>query len=637
MLWIICAILSGLLIALSVATFIKKNKGSMRVVAVLVYLFLATYILYLPAYLESFDFFTGLLGDLVHVLQVATIDADFMEFYSVIQAGFDAKIIANVYSFIQAILHVALPTVSALTAVTVLLRCYSTVQLWFANKGKKQVFVFSEINDRSLSLAKSLKDIKCSIIFANSGEDAYSGYNEGSQKFIFKEEAIDQLKITTTGKQVHFFCLSKDEDYSLGCTLRLIEKYREICEKDQQNVHIYQFSTSEDFAVFIDSAEKGMLDVQCINEYEKLVYKLFDEYPFPKYTDSKINLLLYGMQTINVVALKTAVWCAQLSGFTLTINVVGVNIDEKIENLKVATPNLFKEPYKINFYDCKSEKQTFDVISDKCIDSNYIIVGGTSDNQTMKTGIELRRLFYKKDEKFSNCPPIFCFVRDNAKTNILKNLATAETNAKRRMSYNLIAFGDHKDVYTYSQLVDSSIEKLAKNVHLAYEEIFSDGPIDVQDALRRYNVFEVNKRSNRANALHIRFKLNLLGLDYAEESQEDINLQDYYTEESLDKLAFSEHDRWRAFLESEGWTGAEKSEVEAYRESGISKGRHNCPILKKHPYICEFDKLYDLSMALEGKDTTVYDKELIVRIPDILSDKWNVSGKKYKIIKLEKK
>ena len=30
----------------------------------------------------------------------------------------------------------------------------------------------------------------------------------------------------------------------------------------------------------------------------------------------------------------------------------------------------------------------------------------------------------------------------------------------------------------------------------------------------------------------------------------------------------------------------------------------------------------------------VYDKELILRIPDILGDKWNVAGKKYQITKL---
>lgn len=88
-----------------------------------------------------------------------------------------------------------------------------------------------------------------------------------------------------------------------------------------------------------------------------------------------------------------------------------------------------------------------------------------------------------------------------------------------------------------------------------------------------------------------------------------------------------------AFLETEGWIPSTQKEVETYRTSGISKGRHNCPVLKMHPYICEYEKLEDLSMNLEGKNTAVYDTELILKIPEILGNKWNIANKKYKIIK----
>ena len=147
-------------------------------------------------------------------------------------------------------------------------------------------------------------------------------------------------------------------------------------------------------------------------------------------------------------------------------------------------------------------------------------------------------------------------------------------------------------------------------------------------------MFEVNKRSNRANALHIRYKLNLLGLDYTDnENAEAVDLNAYLTDDVLKKLAISEHDRWLTFLQSEGWTTSTKADVVAYRESGVSKGRHNCPLLKMHPYICEFDKLEDLALDLEGKDTRVYDYELIKKIPDILGDKWGIAKKKFKIVK----
>ena len=109
----------------------------------------------------------------------------------------------------------------------------------------------------------------------------------------------------------------------------------------------------------------------------------------------------------------------------------------------------------------------------------------------------------------------------------------------------------------------------------------------------------------------------------------------YLTAEALERLTVAEHDRWMAFLESEGWEGSAVEEAIAYQKSDISKGRHNCPLLKLHPYICPFDALQECSDRLGLPDSTVYDRELIARIPDILHDKWNVSGKKYKIIKIQ--
>ena len=374
--------------------------------------------------------------------------------------------------------------------------------------------------------------------------------------------------------------------------------------------------------------------MQCINEYEMQVYNLLDKYPLMKYGKSGIHVLLHGLSSMNVVALKAIAWCGQISGYSLRISVVGIDIKKREQDLRLTVPGLFSGRYDIRFYDCKSEKEIVDTISRECTDINYIIVSDESDNATMEQGILLRRLFYKLDKKFAACPPIFCYIKEPAKFKLIENLTTAESNPKRKMSYSLTPFGSLDEVFTYERLVDSPLEKLAKNVHLAYEEIFSDGDIDVKDALKRYNIFEVNKRSNRANALHIRYKLLLLGLDYTDDPDaKEVVLSDYYTEASIEQMSISEHDRWMAFLETEGWIPSAQDEVEAYRTSGISKGRHNCPILKMHPYICEYEKLEALSMDLEGKNTAVYDTELILKIPDILGNKWNVANKKYKIIK----
>ena len=134
--------------------------------------------------------------------------------------------------------------------------------------------------------------------------------------------------------------------------------------------------------------------------------------------------------------------------------------------------------------------------------------------------------------------------------------------------------------------------------------------------------------------MHIRYKLRMLGLDYTTDPDaEEVRLEDYLTPERLEALTRAEHDRCMAFLESEGWIPASLDEVKAYQASGISAGRHNCPLLKMHPYICPFEELSARSAALGLGDSTTYDRELIHRIPDILHDRWGVSGVYYKIIK----
>jgi len=638
MIWIICAVIAVLALALSVSVFFTRRNGSLDMLYILLGLFVATFCVYFPVFFLSYGLLSGSIGNLIHVLRVITIDADFLEFYETIQAGCANRVLFTLYVLLMGVVHVLMPAVSAVSAVTVLFRCFSSVQLIFATGRKKPMFVFSEMNERSLLLAKSLKGIKCDIVFAGSEKDAISTEAIDGLRVIFQDESVSELKLRSRrNKEVHLFCISENEDTSLTHCLQLIEQLTKLPVSEQSHFHIYHFTKEEDFSAYIDSADKGALDVQCVNEYEMLIYKLLDQYPLYRHSSNRIHVLLWGLQPINAIALRAIAWCGQLTGFETRISVVGSHIGAARERLLEKAPGLFDPRYRISFYDCGSEEECMQTIREKCRDASYVIVAEDGDNRTMERGIALRRLFYMLDERFENCPPVFCYIREPVKTQIVSKLATAESNAKRKMSYDLIPFGSLADVYTYEKLVNSDLEKLAKNVHLTYEEIFSDGPIDVEDAIRRYNIFEVNKRSNRANALHIRYKLNLLGLDYTDApNAEPVQMQDYYTDERMEQLARAEHDRWMAFLESEGWLSSNKEQVNAYRASNISRGRHNCPVLKMHPYICPYEDLKELSEDLEGKDTTVYDRELILRIPAILGDKWGKAGKKFTIIKLDK-
>ncbi|MBR5900313.1 MAG: hypothetical protein IKZ38_02835, partial [Clostridia bacterium] len=517
MLWIICLIISLASILFSTYVFFNKKISTIRMVVVMVGIFLATFIIYLPTYLSisNVDGLSGVLGNLVHTLQVLAIDSDFLEFSQIIKQGTGTIALEIPYTIVRGLLHLLLPIVSAATAVTVLFRCFSDLRMYFATIRKKPMFVFSEYNERSISLAKTLRGLKCDVVFAGMDENALTNTSDDMKGFIFEEEEICDLRIKgIRNKEVHYFCISDNEDKVLSDALGLIEKLTKLRACDQEKINVYLFSKVSDFSIYVDSADKGELNVHCVNEYEKQVYQLLDKYPLFDVEGSKIHVLLHGLSEVNKVALKAISWCGRLDGYGLKISIVGANVGEEIDELKLEMPNLFNKNYDVSVYNCKSEKEIIDTISSECADANYVIVSENNDNESMEKGVLLRRLFYNIDGKFKNCPKIFCYVRDVFKYNILKNLTTAESKESKKMSYNLIPFGRIDEVYSYENLVNSPIEMIAKNVHLAYEEIFSDGNLNVKEALKRYNLFEVNKRSNRANALHVRYKLRLLGLDY---------------------------------------------------------------------------------------------------------------------------
>ena len=118
------------------------------------------------------------------------------------------KIFKALSILLLALMHILLPAVSALTAVTVLLRCFSSFRMFLANNRRRPVFIFSQANERSLHLAESLAGRKCDIVFADSSADDVNSENDARRGYIFKEEEISQIGVRSKGKKdIYFFCI----------------------------------------------------------------------------------------------------------------------------------------------------------------------------------------------------------------------------------------------------------------------------------------------------------------------------------------------------------------------------------------------------------------------------------------------
>lgn len=638
MLWYICFILAVLMLAVLVGMAIDKKMGRMRILYLALGLLATAYVAYLPAFFSQYSFMAALLAGVVNVLQVITVDADYLAFYDLIRSELGTGLFCNLYFVLLAGVHFLLPSVSAMTAITLVMRCVTQLQVGMIRRNGKVLHIFSEVNYQSTLFAADIRrqDKKCDILFLEENNDLDHSDLQVSLRCSVLYEQIENLRPGTKRRKAYYYCISENQEKNLDSSLAIIASLEDAPRAVQQNNYIFLFTRDPSAEAMIDSLDKGHVEIDIINEQQEAAYRLLMEHPLTEAADESgtISLLICGFTELGQELLRAAVWCGQISGHRLSVSVVGHQLETESANFRAAYPGLFCDRYDIRFYSYKNELEFHSLVADRCADAGYIVVCGRAETETIRQAVDLRRLYYTMDPDFHRAPAIYAYIRNADKAAALSRLRTAEAKPERRVSYGIVPFGMAKNIYTFQNITDSDLDKLSKNVHLVYEDIFSDGEINAVEAMGRYNLFEVNKRSNKANALHIRYKLLAMGLDYtADPDAEEVDFASALTDDLLQKLTVSEHDRWMAFLESEGWITASVEQSQTYQAAGLSRGRHNCPLLKLHPYICPFDDLKSRSDRLGLPDSTVYDREMITRIPHILHDKWGIAGKRYKIIK----
>ncbi|MBQ7625203.1 MAG: hypothetical protein IJS65_08005 [Clostridia bacterium] len=642
MIWTLCFFISLLLLLLAAAVGLRRRFGDLRVGAVLLALVVSAFVAYLPVFLGQYVLSVGLLESLLNTLRIISLDADYLEFQELISGAVGGGFFCRCYLILLGLLHILLPAVAALAAYTILLRCYVEFRLFIINSHKRPLYVLSGLSERTLALAGSIREAqkKSDVVFTGCGETPKNSRLIQRQKYVFHGDGITDLKVKKRAlRDVFYFCIGDDEDANLNDALKLIAANGGLPKNAQERVHIFLRCGLPDCDTMVDATKKGSLDIRIFSDSEEIAYRLLQEHPLTEGAkEGEIELLLVGMGDVNLSVLRTACWCGQLDGYRLKIRVAGKDVGEKKAEFLVRYPALAPGGrYDVLYFDCPDGISLQNAVKEHCSNATYVVIDCGSDSRNVELALQLRLAYYRMDPGFSKEPPVFVYLRSSDKSEMIRDLKTSDSKESRRVPYRLRPFGNLSEIYSYGNLVASPLEALAKNVHLVYSDIFSDGALNVEDALTQYNLLEVKKRSNRANALHIRYKLALLGLDYTEdENAEEVDPGAFLSKEKLAKLTYSEHDRWMAFLESEGWTGATMNDVNAYRDAGLAPGRHESTILKMHPFICDFYDLPAVSEALHQKDSTIYDEQLIARIPDILHDRWGVSKRKYRIISSNK-
>lgn len=439
------------------------------------------------------------------------------------------------------------------------------------------VYVFSELNEKSLSLGADIKQnhkralIVYTDVFENNEEVSYELVERAREikAILFKKDVLAvNFGAHCKRSQIIFYTIGGDETENIDQSLRLIERYR-----GRENTRLFVFSSRIDGELLLTRADKGKLKVRRVNEVRSLVNrilyergeKLFENAkPMPN-GDRKIAAVIVGLGRYGTEMLKALTWYCQMDGYHVEIDVF--DADETAEDrFSAIAPELMSEQYNGVTIPEEAEytirihsgvgvgTKTFADAIAECTDTTYAFISLGSDERNIEAAVELRMLF----ERMRIKPVIQSVIYSSDERAALEGI----TNY-RGQAYDIGFIGDRKTSYSEAVIMNSELEAFALRRHLKWgkEEEFWQ--------------YEYNYNSSVASAIHLRARI-ACGVPGADKKEEDLTDAERQTIERL------EHRRWNAYMRSEG-----------YVFSGSSDKRSRNDLAKMHHDLVDYSSLTD--------------------------------------------
>lgn len=486
------------------------------------------------------------------------------------------------YQTWSSLLFVAAPVFTFGFALSFFKNIISHIRYRFLYRNR-DVYIFSELNERSIALAKSIKENRekthqhIALVFTDvfeSNDEANFELMDQVKKLgaiTFKNDilVIDFNKHSSK-RSLSFFTIGEDQTENLNQTLKLIEKY-----KEREYTNVYFFSTNVQSEILLSALKKGKIKARRINEVRSLINRVlyeqseifFDVAQKDKDGNKHISAMVIGMGQHGTEMVKALSWYCQMDGYSFEIN--AFDKDPLAEDkFKAQVPALLTSEYNIHInagYDVDTD--SFARAVSEIDNTTYVFVALGDDDKNISTAVYLRMCF----ERIGKKPIIQAIVYNPHQKNALQGI----TNFKKQ-EYSIEFIGDLETSYSEDVIVNSALEAEAMKVH----ESYGSDP-------EEFWAYEYNYRSSMATAIHnsAKNKCNVRGFNKpdAERSMEE--------RISLEEL---EHRRWNAYMHSEGYI---------YSGSNDSSSRND--LAKMHHNITHYE---DLSEEDKRKDSRVASK-----------------------------
>lgn len=571
--WLICLIISMTCFVLSVLIAVEMNRRNYNCSKkrrfhpfnfVAVGVFVAALFMFIPIHNESFE--TAFLGDLRTIclslfnsMQVFTLGCEFNVVKERIMYCPDWLEVG--YQAWAAVIFVLAPIFTFSFVLSMIKNITSSTRYLF--EFFKDVYVFSELNEKALVLAKDIKSKhpKAAIIFTDVYEESKEGISELVEdakkiKAIFFKNDILVVDFNrhSAKKSIFFFAIDDNETNNLNVSLKLIETYR-----NRENTRIYVFSKKIESELLLTAIDKGKIKVRRVNEVRSLVNRLLYEQGEILFDGAKtaedgkklISAVVVGMGNHGIEMVKALTWFCQMDGYKIEINAFDKDPLAR-EKFSALAPELMSSDY--NGVEKEGEAQykimihpgidvetiTFSNEIEKIKNATYVMVALGNDDVNIKTAVNLRMYF----ERMKIQPVIQTIIYNSQQKRALKGIKNFKGQA-----YNIDFIGDIESSYTENVIMNSELEKIALERHMKWgdEATFWD--------------YEYNYRSSMAVAIHMKAR-EKCGISGSSKKEKELTVEERDIIENL------EHRRWNAYTRADGYVYSKSRDKSSRNDLG---------------------------------------------------------------------
>lgn len=570
------------------------------------------------------------------------------------------------YAVYNAALYVAAPIGPAGMIISLVKQLISVPRMR-SQARKRDVHAFSELNNKSLTLARSLYRDEGTdehlVVFANV-EDAETSLASDAQRegMLCLPQSMSFVADRIGGgprKRTYVFC-ADDEVANLGDGIALARELAGQYAAGDPIPYVFMFSSSPVAGAVVDavssevnapgeadSQESPQIKVRLkrVDWIRNTVDILLDKYPLfatgldeeclrgrefaPKlrfdYGPTRRHVLIVGETMFAVEYLKGVLWAGQLGGeIGVQIDVVTPGADTLKRRFAFESPEFFADDgrpyqsrYNLRFFQFDPQGADYlDYLRDdrsEFGEITHVLVAIDDDLVCAKVARRTREVLEQRRLADPSAAPAFiaALIEDTELAQAVKLM-----RARKRL-YAIEPVGDAESAYSVKHVFNTPLSRQARNVNRIYSEYLITGAEDFEAAVLQADLgfmeSEYNQRSSLASALHRKYSLFLVcrktgsdagaHLDWSQPlgSLDRAVIDEYeaYFATAADSswLSAVEHDRWSAYVATEGHEYASLDQV---GQIWGLEGRHNYELAHLHPCLTLFDDLPTLDDAVEA-------------------------------------